>query len=75
VPAAEGPDSQLPGHLAGHLRTGLDGADAAAGRQALLLLWSAQHLDSLRRAEPDLVAAARPVAALRRRRTGWVRVA
>jgi uncharacterized membrane protein YccC len=67
APSADPPDSQLPGHLVGHLRTGLDGADAAAGRQALLLLWGAQHLDSLRRAEPDLVDAATSMAGLRRR--------
>jgi hypothetical protein len=67
VPAPDPPDSQLPGHLVGHLRTGLDGADAAAGRQALLLLWGAQHLDSLRRVEPDLTAAAAAIAQLRRR--------
>jgi hypothetical protein len=67
VPSPDPPDSQLPGHLVGHLRTGLDGADAAAGRQALLLLWGAQHLDSLRLAEPELVDAATSMAGLRRR--------
>ena len=67
VPGADPPDSQLPGHIIGHLRGGVDGGDAAAGRQALLLLWSAQHLDSLRRAEPGLVDAAATVAARRRR--------
>jgi hypothetical protein len=66
VPAPDPPDSQLPGHLVGHLRTGLDGADAAAGRQALLLLWGAQHLDSLRRAEPSLTGPAAAVATRRR---------
>jgi hypothetical protein len=50
----------------GHLRTGLD-ADATAAKHALLLLWSAQHLDSLRRVEPDLVDAASTIAALRLR--------
>jgi hypothetical protein len=68
VPAADPPDSQLPGHLVGHLRSGVRGGNAAAGRQALLLLWSAQHLDSLRRAEPDLVDAAGVVVGQRRRR-------
>jgi hypothetical protein len=67
VPPPDPPDSQLPGHLVGHLREGVSDGDAAAGRHALLLLWSAQHLDSLRRAEPDLVQAAGAVAALRRR--------
>jgi Fusaric acid resistance protein-like len=67
VPTADPPDTQLPEDLVGHLRTGLVGADRAAGRHALLLLWSAQHLDSLRRAEPDLVTAATAIAALRRR--------
>jgi Fusaric acid resistance protein family len=67
VPPPDPPDSQLPGHLVGHLRTGAGDGDAAAGRQALLLLWGAQHLDSLRRAEPDLVTAAGAVVALRRR--------
>ncbi|HEV7656947.1 MAG TPA: FUSC family protein [Mycobacteriales bacterium] len=67
VPSADPPDSQLPGHIIGHLRTGVGAGDAAAGRQALLLLWSAQHLDSLRRAEPDLVDSAGVVAGLRRR--------
>jgi hypothetical protein len=67
VPPPDAPDSQLPGHLTGHLRTGVGEGDAAAGRQALLLLWGAQHLDSLRRAEPDLVEAAGAVVALRRR--------
>jgi hypothetical protein len=66
VPPPDPPDSQLPGHLVGHLRTGVGEGDAAAGRQALLLLWGAQHLDSLRRAEPDLVEAATAVVALRR---------
>ncbi len=55
--------------VVGHLRTGLDEADAAAAKHALLLLWSAQHLDSLRRVEPDLVEAAGTIAALRRRPT------
>jgi hypothetical protein len=68
APDPDPPDSQLPGHLVGHLRTGLDGADAAAARHALLLLWGAQHLDSLRRAEPDLAGAA-AVVARRRVRT------
>jgi Fusaric acid resistance protein family len=62
VPAPDPPDSQLPGHLVGHLRTGA-GHSAAAGKQALLLLWGAQHLDSLRRAEPDLASAAGAVTA------------
>jgi uncharacterized membrane protein YccC len=66
VPSADPPDSQLPDDVIGHLRTGLD-TDAAAAKHALLLLWSAQHLDSLRRAEPDLVQAAGTVAALRLR--------
>ena len=66
VPSADPPDSQLPGDVLGHLRTGLE-ADAAAARHALLLLWSAQHLDSLRRAEPGLVRAAGTIAALRLR--------
>ncbi|HEY7104628.1 MAG TPA: FUSC family protein [Mycobacteriales bacterium] len=66
VPSADPPDSQLPDDVIGHLRTGLD-ADAAAAKHALLLLWSAQHLDSLRRAEPGLVQAAGTVAALRLR--------
>jgi Fusaric acid resistance protein family len=67
VPSADPPDSQLPDDIVGHLRTGLHGADPAATRHALLLLWCAQHLDSLRRAEPDLVEAASGIAALRRR--------
>jgi Fusaric acid resistance protein family len=67
VPSPDPPDSQLPRQLVGHLRTGVGAGDAAAGRQALLLLWGAQHLDSLRRAEPDLVEAAGAVVALRRR--------
>ena len=66
VPAADPPESQLPEDVIGHLRTGLAGADTATAKHALLLLWSAQHLDSLRRAEPDLVDAADAVAALRR---------
>jgi uncharacterized membrane protein YccC len=69
VPSADPPDSQLPGDVVGHLRTGLDGADTAAAKHALLLLWSAQHLDSLRRVEPDLVEAAGTISALRRRPT------
>ena len=69
VPSADPPDSQLPDDVVGHLRTGLDEADAAAAKHALLLLWSAQHLDSLRRVEPDLVEAAGTIAALRRRPT------
>jgi uncharacterized membrane protein YccC len=68
VPAADPPDSQLPDDVVGHLRTGLVGADRDAARHALLLLWSAQHLDSLRRAEADLVDAATQVAQLRRPR-------
>ncbi|HEY6748662.1 MAG TPA: FUSC family protein [Mycobacteriales bacterium] len=67
VPPADPPDSQLPDDVLGHLRAGLRDGDAAATRHALLLLWSAQHLDSLRRAEPDLVEAAAAVARLRRR--------
>ena len=69
VPSADPPDSQLPEDVIGHLRTGLDEADKAAAKHALLLLWSAQHLDSLRRVEPDLVEAASTIAALRRRST------
>ena len=70
VPAADPPDSQLPQDVVGHLRTGLDGGDKAAARHALLLLWCAQHLDSLRGVEPDLVEAATGIAAVRRRRPG-----
>jgi hypothetical protein len=66
VPTADPPDSQLSGDVLGHLRTGLAGADAVAAKHALLLLWSAQHLDSLRRVEADLVHAATTIAALRR---------
>jgi uncharacterized membrane protein YccC len=66
VPAADPADSQLPEDVLGHLRAGLSGADPAAAKHALLLLWSAQHLDSLRRVEPDLVSAAATIAALRR---------
>jgi hypothetical protein len=66
VPTADPPDTQLPDDLVRHLRTGLVEADRTAGRHALLLLWSAQHLDSLRRAEPDLVDAATLIAGLRR---------
>jgi len=69
VPSADPPDSQLPDDVVSHLRTGLDEADAAAAKHALLLLWSAQHLDSLRRVEPDLVEAASTIAALHRRPT------
>ena len=39
VPTADPPDSQLPGDIIGHLRSGLDEADAAAAKHALLLLW------------------------------------
>jgi uncharacterized membrane protein YccC len=67
VPPADPPDTQLPDDVLGHLRGGLQDGDAVATRHALLLLWSAQHLDSLRRAEPDLVEAAAAVARLRRR--------
>jgi hypothetical protein len=70
VPAADPPDSQLPDDVVGHLRGGLYVADPAATKHALLLLWSAQHLDSLRRAEPDVVNAAAEIAALRRRLAG-----
>jgi hypothetical protein len=70
VPSADPPDSQLPDDVIGHLRGGLDVADTAATKHALLLLWSAQHLDSLRRAEPDLLNAAAEVAGLRRRLSG-----
>jgi uncharacterized membrane protein YccC len=69
VPSADPPDSQLPDDVVGHLRTGLHEANAAAAKHALLLLWSAQHLDSLRRVEPDLVEAASTIAGLRRRPT------
>ena len=70
VPPADPPDSQLPEDVIGHLRSGLHGADPTATKHALLLLWSAQHLDSLRRAEPDLVNAATEIAGLRRRVAG-----
>ncbi len=70
VPSADPPDSQRPDDVVGHLRSGLRAADPAATRHALLLLWSAQHLDSLRRVEPDLVNAAAEIAALRRRVAG-----
>jgi hypothetical protein len=70
VPPADPPDSQLPDDVVGHLRSGLHVADPAATKHALLLLWSAQHLDSLRRAEPDLTNAAAEIAALRRRLAG-----
>jgi len=66
VPPADPPDSQLPDDVVGHLRSGLREADPGATKHALLLLWSAQHLDSLRRAEPDLVNAATEISALRR---------
>jgi uncharacterized membrane protein YccC len=68
VPTVDPPDSQLPEDVIGHLRTGLD-ADEAAAKHALLLLWSAQHLDSLRRIEPELVEAANTIATLRLRPT------
>ena len=70
VPPADPPDTQLPDDVVGHLRSGLREADPGATKHALLLLWSAQHLDSLRRAEPDLVNAATEISALRGRVAG-----
>ena len=45
--------------------------EAALGRYALLVLWTAQHLDSLRRIEPELATAATMIA--ERRRQPWWR--
>jgi hypothetical protein len=61
-PAADPAEPELSRHILDHLRAGLAGGDPAAGRHALLLLWSAQHLDSLRRVEPTLVSAVGSVA-------------